>query len=78
MPPLFDQAGSVERESPGEAAARADTSARIASVREGRDPSVPPVCQSMTRFVKEHPVLSVGLAFGLGIVAGSCAATMDT
>ncbi|MEK7949362.1 hypothetical protein [Luteolibacter soli] len=31
-------------------------------------------CESMIRFVKEHPCLSVGLALAIGLIAGRCVA----
>lgn len=74
VPPLSDQARAVERESAEEAAARASESARLASVAERRECCDTSACHSMTRFVQEYPCLSVGLAFGLGLIAGRCAA----
>jgi len=75
VPPLSEQTGAVERETAEEAAARARESRRLASAGGGHDCcNVPACCQSMTRFVKEHPCVSVGLAFALGILAGRCAA----
>jgi ElaB/YqjD/DUF883 family membrane-anchored ribosome-binding protein len=78
VPPLSDQAGAVERESEEQAAARAGESSRIASVAENRAHDESPACRSVTGFVREYPCLSVGLAFGLGVLAGSCAASLDT
>jgi len=77
VPPLFDQAGQVERESAEDAAARASQSDRLAGMAERRECCETSVCQSVTRFVREHPGLSVGLAFGLGLIAGRCAAIED-
>jgi ElaB/YqjD/DUF883 family membrane-anchored ribosome-binding protein len=74
VPPLSDQAGAVERESTEEAAARARESERLAHASKRRECCETSACESMTRFVQEHPCLSVGLAFGLGLVAGHCAA----
>jgi ElaB/YqjD/DUF883 family membrane-anchored ribosome-binding protein len=75
VPPLSEQAGNVERESAEEAAARASESARLASVAERRECcDTTSACQSVTRLVQEYPCLSVGLAFGLGLLAGRCAA----
>ena len=77
VPPLSGHAGEVERESEEQAAARASESGRIASVAERRECCETSTCQSVTRFVQEYPCLSVGLAFGLGVLAGSCAASFD-
>ena len=74
VPPLSDKAGAVERESTEEAAARARDSERLAQVSERRECCETSACGPMTRFVREHPCLSVGLAFGLGLIAGRCAA----
>ena len=77
VPPLSGQAGAVERESPEEAAARASESGRLASVAERRECHDTHACQPITRFVQEHPCVSVGLAFGLGLLAGTCAAAVE-
>ena len=75
VPPLSNQAGAVERETTGEAAERAGDSRRLASARERRDCcDASACCDSVTNFVKDHPCLSVGIAFALGVVAGRCAA----
>jgi len=77
VPPLSDEAGNVERESAGEAAARARESERIASASARRECCDTTACHSVTDFVHEHPCLSVGIAFGLGLVAGHCLAIDD-
>jgi hypothetical protein len=77
VPPLSGHAGQVERESEEHAAARASDSRRIASAAENREYGDTSACRSMTHFVQEYPCLSVGLAFGLGVLAGSCAASLD-
>jgi ElaB/YqjD/DUF883 family membrane-anchored ribosome-binding protein len=77
VPPLSDQAGAVERESAREAAARARESERLASAAGRRECGDTASCQSVTDFVHEHPRLSVGIAFGLGLLAGRCLAIED-
>ena len=77
VPPLSDQAGAVERESADEAAARARGSSRLAGVGERRECCEISAGESVTRFVQEHPCLSVGLAFGFGVLAGRCLAIDD-
>jgi ElaB/YqjD/DUF883 family membrane-anchored ribosome-binding protein len=77
VPPLSDQAGAVERESADEAAGRARESRRLAEAAERRECCDTTACQSVTGFVHEHPCLSVGIAFGLGLLAGRCLAIGD-
>ena len=77
VPPLSDQAGAVERESAGDAAARARKSERLASAAERREWGDAAASKSVTDFVHEHPCLSVGIAFGLGLLAGRCLAIED-
>ena len=78
VPPLSEQAVDVERESTEEAAERAAKPRRIPSVHDARECcNVSACCESVTRFVKDYPCLSVGIAFALGIVAGRCVSIED-
>jgi ElaB/YqjD/DUF883 family membrane-anchored ribosome-binding protein len=74
VPPLSGKTENVERESAEDARDRAGESARLKSVAERRECCDASACQAMADFVRDHPCLSVGLAFGLGLVAGRCAA----
>jgi len=76
VPPLSGQAHAVERESAEHAAARAGECSRIARMLEERC-CADSVCRSATQFVRDFPCLSVGIAFGLGLLAGKCAAAID-
>lgn len=77
VPPLSDQAGNVERESAEDATVRANESERLTRAAERRECCDTSAGRSMIGFVQEHPCLSVGIAFGLGLLAGRCAAVED-
>lgn len=71
VPPLSDKTAQVERESADEASQRARDSDRISSAYADDLCPTTRACEAVERFVHENPVLSVGLAFGLGLAVGA-------
>ncbi|WP_375341838.1 glycine zipper domain-containing protein [Luteolibacter soli] len=71
VPPLSDRASEVERESADHASKRARDSERISSASCDEVCATTRACEAVDRFVREHPLVSVGLALGLGLAVGA-------
>lgn len=71
VPPLSDKSSKTERESADEASQRARNSERISRVHADDVHPTTRACEAVDRFVHENPVVSVGLAFGLGLAIGA-------
>lgn len=70
VPPLSDKTSDVERESAEAAARRAKDSDRISSGSSPDACGTDKACRAAQEFIQENPCLSVGIAFGLGVIAG--------